>query len=139
MKAAVLAAAMAVWASVAAAAPAAPPPDAVFFNGSITTLDAAGSKAEAVAVKDGRFTHVGSSEAIRKLAGASTRLVDLGGRTVLPGFIDAHTHPMEAMMMKETFVDARYPETPSVKVALEHVAAWADKTPKGEWIFVAAV
>jgi hypothetical protein len=46
---------------------------------------------------------------------------------------------MEAMMMKETWVDCRYPETPSVKVALENIAAWAKKTPKGEWIFAACV
>ena len=46
---------------------------------------------------------------------------------------------MEAMMMKETWVDCRYPETSSVKEALEHIAAWAKKTPKGEWIFAACV
>jgi len=57
----------------------------------------------------------------------------------VPGLIDAHCHPMEAMMMKETWVDCRYPETPSVEAALEHIAAWAKKTPKGDWIFAACV
>ena len=114
-------------------------PDVVYFNGKITTLDAAGSTAEAVAVKDGKFVRVGSSSEIKRLAGSTTKMIDLGGKTVVPGLIDAHCHPMEAMMMKETWVDCRYPETPSVKVALEHIATWVKKTAKGEWIFVACV
>ena len=114
-------------------------PEAVYFNGKIVTLDAAGSTAGAVAVQDGKVLKVGSTDEIKKLAGPSTRLIDLGGKTVVPGLIDAHCHPMEAMMMKETWVDCRYPQTPSVKQALINIAAWAKKTPKGEWIFVACV
>jgi hypothetical protein len=113
--------------------------DVVYVNGKIVTLDAQESTASAVAVKDGKFLKVGSTDEIKKLAGPSTKLVDLGGKTVVPGLIDAHCHPMEAMMMKETWVDCRYPETPSVKVALEHIAAWAKNTPKGQWIFAACV
>jgi predicted amidohydrolase YtcJ len=122
-----------------ASSAAATEPDTVFFNAKIVTLDAAGSTAEAVAVKEGKILQVGSAGAIKKLAGPSTRLVDLGGKTVVPGLIDAHTHPMEAMMMKETWVDCRYPQTKSVKQALENIAAWAKKTPKGAWIFAACV
>ena len=125
-------------AGFAGLAPAAEP-EAVYFNGKIVTLDAAGSTAGAVAVQDGKVLKVGSADEIKKLAGPSTRLVDLGGKTVVPGLIDAHCHPMEAMMMKETWVDCRYPQTPSVKQALENIAAWAKKTPKGEWIFAACV
>jgi predicted amidohydrolase YtcJ len=114
-------------------------PEAVYFNGKIVTLDAAGSTAGAVAVKDGKVLKVGSADEIKKLAGPSTRLIDLGDKTVVPGLIDAHCHPMEAMMMKETWVDCRYPKTPSVKQALINIADWAKKTPKGKWIFAACV
>lgn len=114
-------------------------PDAVFFNGKIVTLDAAGSTAGAVAVKDGKVLKVGSADDIKKLAGPSTRLVDLGGKTVVPGLIDAHCHPMETIMMKETWVDCRYPQTPSVKQALINITDWVKKTPKGAWIYVACV
>lgn len=113
--------------------------EAVFFNGKIVTLDGAGSTAGAVAVQNGKILKVGSVDEIKKLAGPSTRLVDLGGKTVVPGLIDAHCHPMEAMMMKETWVDCRYPKTPSVKQALINIADWAKKTPKGKWIFAACV
>lgn len=129
-----------ITALLTASAPAfAEEPDAVFFNGKILTLDTADTTAEAVAVKDGKFAQVGTSRDLKALAGQTTRMVDLGGRTVVPGLIDAHCHPMEAMMMKATWVDCRFPETASVKQALDHIAAWAKKTAKGEWIFAACV
>jgi len=113
--------------------------DAVYFNGKFATLDPAGSTVAAVAVKDGKILKVGSSDEMKKLAGASTRLVDLGGKTVVPGLIDAHCHPMETIMMKDGWVDARYPACPSVKQALANIAAWIKHTPKGKWVFVACV
>jgi hypothetical protein len=125
-------------AGFAGRAPAAEP-EAVFFNGKIVTLDAAGSTAGALAVQDGKVLKTGSADEIKKLAGPSTRLIDLGGKTVVPGLIDAHCHPMETIMMKETWVDCRYPQTPSVKQALANIAAWAKKTPKEAWIYVACV
>ena len=117
----------------------APVPDTIFYGGKIVTFDGANSTVQAVAVKKGRFIQTGSTEDMRKLAGPSTRLVNLEGKTVIPGLIDAHTHPMETIMMKDGWVDARYPQTSSVKQALENISAWAKKTAKGKWIFVACV
>ena len=114
-------------------------PDAIFFNGKIVTLDAAGTTVSGVAVKDGKILKVGAADEIKKLAGAATRLVDLSGKTVVPGFIDAHCHPMETIMMKDGWVDARYPACPSVKQALANIAAWIKNTPKEKWVFVACV
>lgn len=114
-------------------------PEAIFVNGNIVTLDAKGTKVEAAAVKDGKFLAVGTNAEIGKLAGPKTRHIDLGGKTVVPGLIDAHSHPMETIMMKDGWVDARYPGTPSVAQALRNIAAWVKKTPRGAWIFVAAV
>ncbi len=125
-------------AGVAGGAPAAEP-EVIFFNGKIVTLDPAGSTAAAVAVKDGKVLKLGGAEEIKKLAGPATRLIDLGGKTAVPGLIDAHCHPMEAIMMKETWVDCRYPKTPSVKQALLNIKDWVKKTPKGVWIFAACV
>lgn len=113
------------------------PPDAIYFNGKIVTLDAAGSIASAVAVKDGKFTNVGTSDDIRKLAGASTKLEDLRGRLAVPGLIDAHTHPMETIAMKEGWLDGRFPNTASVKQVLAKITDRLSRTPKGAWVFVA--
>lgn len=126
---------MAAFAHIAQAAEA----DVVYFNGKIVTLDPAGSTVSGVAVKDGKILNVGGTDEMKKLAGPLTRLVDLGGKIVVPGLIDAHCHPMETIYLKEDWVDCRYPKTKSVKQALSNIAAWAKKTPKGEWIFVACV
>lgn len=121
------------------AARAAAGPEAIFLNGKIVTLDAGGTTVSAVAVQDGKILKVGSVDEIKKLAGPSTRLVDLGGKTVVPGLIDAHCHPMETIYLKEAWVDCRYPQTKSVKQVLANLAAWVKKTPKGAWIYVACV
>ena len=124
-------------ATLAAATPtrSASPPDAVFLDGRFTTLDAKGTAASAVAVKDGRFVAVGSTKAIRKLAGPGTRVVELGGRTVVPGLIDAHSHPVVTMFFLSA-VDARAPGVPTVAQALQNLEARVRATPKGEWVAV---
>lgn len=77
----------------------APPADAggadlVLKNGRIYTVDAAHSWASAVAIRDGRIVGVGSDEDIAKITGGKARVVDLGGKLVLPAFHDAHAHPV---------------------------------------------
>ena len=69
-----------------------PPPDAIYVNGKFVTADLAFSYAEAVAIGGGRFTAVGTTAAIRRLAGPNTNVVDLQGRTVVPGLADSHLH-----------------------------------------------
>jgi predicted amidohydrolase YtcJ len=113
-------------------------PDVIFFNGRFVTLDARGTTADAVAVKDGLVLQLGDTATIKRLAGPATRVIDLGGRLVVPGLIDGHTHPMETVRMKETYVDARFPGVSSVKQALANLAARVRVTPKGQWIFAAA-
>src|SRR5690242_6464133 len=67
-------------------------PGLILHNGNIHTIDAGNPHAEAVAVAGARFLAVGSNRDVLNLATARTRKVDLGGKTVVPGFIDAHTH-----------------------------------------------
>lgn len=68
--------------------------DAIYSGGPILTMNDAAPKADAIAVKDGRIVAVGRRSEIMKLRGSSTRMVDLGGRAMLPGFVDAHGHVM---------------------------------------------
>jgi len=69
------------------------PADLAFVNGAVYTVDAARSRAQAVAVRDGAIVAVGTDAAIREQVGARTEVVDLRGRMLLPGFQDAHVHP----------------------------------------------
>ena len=66
--------------------------DIIYSGGPILTMDDANPRAEAVAIKDGRILAVGTAGDVMALKGAGTTMVDLGGRTLLPGFIDAHGH-----------------------------------------------
>ena len=113
--------------------------DIVFINGQIETLNLQQSKANAVAVKNEKFIAVGSNQKIKSLIGPDTKIVDLHHQLVVPGFVDAHTHPMETIWLKEVWVDARYPGTPSVKQALQNIAARIKTTPKEQWVYVAGV
>ncbi len=114
-------------------------PDVIYINGKISTLDDENKITSAVAVKQGRIIQIGTDSEIRKLAGASTRVIDFEGKRVVPGFIDAHCHPMETIYMQNDWVDARYPNVPSVKITLQRIQDWAKKTPPDKWIFVACV
>src|SRR5438132_6741009 len=67
-------------------------PDLVFLNGKIWTVNKAQPEAEALAAWHGRIVAVGNSAAIKSLAGSETRIVDLKGRRVVPGFYDSHVH-----------------------------------------------
>jgi hypothetical protein len=71
------------------------PPDTVYFNGSIYTVDARDSVQQALAVGNGRIVYVGSDAGAKALAGPATHLIDLHGRMLMPGLIDGHMHPQE--------------------------------------------
>jgi hypothetical protein len=69
------------------------PSDVVAVNGTILTVDDGRPVAEAMAIRGGRFVQVGANEAVRKSIGPKTTIIDLAGRVVVPGFVDAHAHP----------------------------------------------
>jgi predicted amidohydrolase YtcJ len=70
-------------------------PDTIYANAYVYTVDASNSVHEAVAIKDGRITYVGSSAGAKALAKPTTKVVDLGGRMMMPGLVDGHMHPQE--------------------------------------------
>src|SRR5258707_11220002 len=78
--------------ALAAAGVARAQPDTILVNGKLVVYD--GAPAQALAVRDGKIAAIGDSSSIRALAGPSTRVIDLGGRTVIPGLIDSHIHAL---------------------------------------------
>src|ERR1700693_840743 len=68
----------------------------ILVNGKILTVDSQFSIREAIAIRDGKIMTVGSTDDVRKRAGPQTRVVDLQGRTVIPGLIDSHMHAIRA-------------------------------------------
>ena len=112
-------------------------PDTVFIRGKITQYDSPRDApfAEALAIEGERISAVGTTAEIRKLAGPRTRIIDLAGRTVIPGLIDSHIHAIRAGLTWQTevhWIGAR-----SLAEALERLRAAAKVAPKGTWLIVA--
>lgn len=104
-------------------------PDLVVVNARVLTQDATLPRAEAFAVKHGRFVAVGSASDVRNLATRDTPVLDAAGMTVLPGFIDCHCHPSGVNELYD--VDANLRSVSAIQAALRARAA---STPPGFWV-----
>jgi len=105
------------------------------LNGKIVTVDQDDNVHEAVAVRGNKIVAVGSVEDIGKYIGPETEVVELGGKAVLPGFVDSHIHLVGAgklAVKAEKEVDIKYCD--SVGEVLEKIGERAKATPKGEWV-----
>jgi predicted amidohydrolase YtcJ len=107
--------------------------DLILHNGKIVTADTKFTVAQAVAIKDGRITAIGANNAVLKERGSRTRMVDLGGKTVLPGLIDAHVHAVGAGLSE---YKKPLPPLGSIAEIQDYIREKAKTTPKGEWILV---
>lgn len=105
--------------------------DIVVTNANIRTMDAKRTVARSVAVLNGKIVAVGSAADTKSLIGAKTRVIDAGGKTIIPGFNDAHVHFMETGSQLSS-VDLRDAKTPAEFVA--RIKAFAANLPKGRWI-----
>lgn len=108
--------------------------DLIVTNARVATLDAGSRMAQALAVRDGRILAVGSSAAMQALAGPSTRQIDAGGRTVIPGLIDSHMHAVRAALSYSTEVNWIGAHT--IAEAMQRLRQAAQSRP-GAWVIVA--
>ncbi|HZP63929.1 MAG TPA: amidohydrolase [Terriglobales bacterium] len=106
-------------------------PDVILYNGNFWTVNPKNPRAEAVAISNGRFIAVGSNDDVLHLGSALSRKVDLGHKNVLPGFIDAHTHPSESGRLHLRQVDCDLRSISAIQSALRERAA---KTPAEQWV-----
>ena len=114
----------------------APPAHQVFINGDILTMDADNRIVEALSVRQDRVEAVGSTEEIMALVGDETEIIDLRGRTLLPGFVDAHGH-FPASGMSAIAADLNSPPIGDKNTMAEVLAALeqrAETADPGEWV-----
>jgi predicted amidohydrolase YtcJ len=109
-------------------------PDVILRNGRIATQDERRSFAQAVAIQNGRFVAVGSNEQIMALRGAKTEIIDLGGRTAIPGLNDSHMHPIRGGLNYN--MELRWDGVPSLADALRMLREQAKRTPPPQWVRV---
>ncbi|NKB45024.1 MAG: amidohydrolase family protein [Alphaproteobacteria bacterium] len=115
------------------------PPETLFINGAVVTLTGPGDStvAEALAIAGDRIAAVGSTANLSAMAGPDTMVIDLEGKALLPGFIDAHGHFPSSGLIEQHFVDLNSPPIGGVTTIDEMItalAAKATRTPAGEWI-----
>ena len=105
--------------------------DVVFVNGAVYTVDAARSWAQAVAVRDGRIVAVGTADDVKAHAGKATEVVDLAGRMLVPGFQDAHVHPVLGGL---DMLQCDLHDLSTQEDYLLAVKTYAESHPEREWI-----
>src|ERR1043165_7819064 len=105
--------------------------DIVFKNGNVYTANDKSPKAQAIAVKEDRIIFVGTNAAAQKYVGPNTRVVDLKGNTVLPGFTDSHQH-LSGVGQREMTLNLE--GTTSLEDLLAKVKARVDQAKPGEWV-----
>ena len=108
--------------------------DLILHNGKVVTVDGQFSIQQAVAIKSGKIAAVGPDASVLKAErGSKTEMIDLHGRTVLPGLVDAHVHALEAGLSE---FRAPLPPLDSFAAVQQYIRQQAAKTPKGDWIVV---
>ena len=111
---------------------AASPADLILTNGKVAAPN--GRFAKAVAVTGGRFAAVGEADDVLKLRGPATRVIDLAGRTVIPGLNDSHLHLIRGGLSYNT--ELRWDGVPSLADAMRMLKEQARRTPAGQWVRV---
>ncbi|HEX9045127.1 MAG TPA: amidohydrolase, partial [Candidatus Limnocylindrales bacterium] len=123
---------VAAWAQATSTAVPTGPADLVLVGGDVATMDAARSHARGVAVAGGRIVAVGPDQEVRGWVGPRTRVVDLHGRTALPGFHDAHVHPA---MAGPNLLRCPLHELPrTLDAYLDAISVYATSHPDDPWI-----
>jgi hypothetical protein len=110
--------------------------DLIVHSGKIVTVNREFSIRQAMAIEGDRIVRVGSNEEVLKLRGPRTEVVDLGGKTVIPGLIDSHVHPTGASMHE---FDHPIPEMETMQDVLDYIKSRADVLGDGQWIQVRQV
>jgi predicted amidohydrolase YtcJ len=108
-------------------------PDLILSNGKIVTVDERFSIAQAVAIRAGRIVATGSNPEVTRLAGPNTRIIDLAGKTVIPGLIDNHMHLLRAASTWPR--ELRFDGVESRKQAVEMLRARLKTAGPGEWVY----
>ncbi|WP_395673538.1 amidohydrolase [Phenylobacterium sp.] len=128
------AAALCAAATSAAAQPAAGYADLILTNAKVVTVDPNETIAQAVAVNGNRISAVGSAAEIAAWRGPGTKVLDMKGKTVLPGFIDGHSHVAGMALVEAQFINIQAPPLKDANAIIAVLKAKAATLPKGAWL-----
>lgn len=109
-------------------------PTRVFRNGTILTVDAGFSQAEALAIRGNTILAVGGLDAVRAAAGPGAEEIDLAGRVLLPGFVEPHAHVLSGAAVDSIMANVGVAHFPTAADVLTHLAERVAKAPAGDWV-----
>jgi len=110
-----------------------PSADLILFNGKIVTVDHNFTIADALAISKDKIKAVGTNRKIRRFTGSKTRVIDLKGKTVIPGLIDSHLHPESASFSE---LDEEIPDVHTIDQLLTWIKGQTMTKEKGKWIII---
>src|SRR4028119_903625 len=108
--------------------------DTIITNGRIATQDERRSFASATAIKDGRFIAVGTEKEVMAYRGSNTQVIDIRGRTIIPGLNDSHLHLIRGGLNYN--MELRWDGVPSLAEGLRMLREQAQRTPPNQWVRV---
>jgi predicted amidohydrolase YtcJ len=111
-----------------------PASELILVNAKVTTLDRPNPVAEAVAIRNGKFLAVGSEAEVRAAAPDADTIIDAGGRRIIPGLIDSHTHVIRGGLNYN--MELRWDGVPSLAEAMAMLKTQVDRTPAPQWVRV---
>jgi predicted amidohydrolase YtcJ len=106
-------------------------PEIILHNANVFTSNPLQAKAQAIALSGGKIVAVGRNDDVLNMTNSSTKKIDIGGKTITPGFIDAHSHPVSSGVRHLRSVDC---DLRSIKEIKEAIKEKADNTPSGDWV-----
>jgi predicted amidohydrolase YtcJ len=112
-----------------------PAPDAIFRGGSVITMVPSTMDARALAISNGKIVAVGSEAEVMPHKTSATQVINLDGRTLLPGFIDPHQHTITGALVTALFTDVGYTKYKSRQAVLDAIRAEVAKKPPGGWVY----
>ena len=110
--------------------------DLVLQNANVITIDRQNPRARSVAVRGGGFVAIGGGDNLPDLVGPDTEVLDMGGKTVLPGFIDAHIHVLSSGIRHVMAADCALPSIRDVQAALRQQTVGSPSRPMGAGVQV---
>ena len=108
--------------------------DLIVYNAKVAVMDATNTITEAIAIKDGKVMSTGTNDAILKLKNQGTKILDAGGKTLIPGLNDSHLHITRGGRFYNA--ELRWDGVTSLKKALKMLKEQASRTPEGQWVRV---
>lgn len=110
-------------------------PDVIIRNAHVITVDSKTPRANCIALSGDRILHVGDWNALQHLADAGAQIIDAGGQTIVPGFVDAHNHAVGEVLAYEVVVGNPFDvEFVTIESILDKLTARAARTPPGQWV-----